>query len=90
MFIRAVRALGNEEDPKKIDLSGILPQAVIMSVHIAASTTAGKPLSGNEWLAVQNACNLADRLEEARKKVSSPIEKHGAVVNIATSDIHLR
>ena len=70
MFIRSVRALGNEEDIKKVNLNGILPQAAIMSVHIAASTTSGKKLSDNEWRAVQNACDLSDRLEEARKKVS--------------------
>ncbi|KAL5488240.1 PRP31 [Sanghuangporus weigelae] len=69
MFIRSVRALGNAEDPKKVDLNGILPQAAIMSVHIAASTTPGKKLPENEWLAVQNACDLADRLEDARKKI---------------------
>ena len=70
MFIRSVRALGNSDDPKKVDLSGVLPQAAIMSVHIAASTSSGKKLPESEWLAVQNACDLADRLEEARKKVS--------------------
>ncbi|EJD00962.1 Nop domain-containing protein [Fomitiporia mediterranea MF3/22] len=70
MFIRSVRALGNSDDPKKVDLSGVLPQAAIMSVHIAASTSSGKKLAESEWLAVQNACDLADRLEEARKKAS--------------------
>ena len=70
MFIRTVRLLGNSEDPTKIDLSGVLPSAVIMSVLIASSTTTGRKLSDSEWLAVQNACDLADRLEEARKKVS--------------------
>ena len=69
MFIRTVRALGNSEDPTKVDLSGVLPPAVIMSVLVTATTTSGQNLSEGEWLTVQNACDLADRLEEARKKV---------------------
>lgn len=70
MYIRSVRALGNAEDPTKVNLQGILPPAIIMSVLVTATTTAGQPLSEAEWQAVQRACDLADRLEEARKKVS--------------------
>ncbi|THH12314.1 hypothetical protein EW145_g27 [Phellinidium pouzarii] len=68
MFIRSVRVLGNNEDPTKVDLSGVLPPAVIMSVLVTATTTSGQALSDGEWVAVQKACNLADRLEEARRK----------------------
>lgn len=71
MFIRSVRVLGNSEDPTKVDLSGVLPPAVIMSVLVTATTTSGQKLSDAEWNAVQKACDLADRLEEARKKVNS-------------------
>jgi U4/U6 small nuclear ribonucleoprotein PRP31 len=52
-----------------VNLNGILPPAVIMSVVVTASTTSGRQLSDNEWKAIQKACNLADRLEDARKKV---------------------
>lgn len=69
MYIKAVRALANSEDPTKVDLSNVLPGAVVMSVLITATTTAGKPLPNSQWLAVERACNLADRLEEARKKI---------------------
>ncbi|KAJ7368127.1 hypothetical protein DFH08DRAFT_15150 [Mycena albidolilacea] len=69
MYIRSVRALANEDDPTKVDLSGILPAAIIMSVVVTATTTSGKTLSEAEWTAVQRACDLADRLEEARKKI---------------------
>ncbi|KAK7049672.1 U4/U6-U5 snRNP complex subunit prp31 [Paramarasmius palmivorus] len=69
MYIRAVLALGNNEDLTKVDLSGVLPPAVIMSVVVTATTTSGKQLSEAEWQAVQRACELADRLEEARKKI---------------------
>ncbi|KAJ6509969.1 hypothetical protein C8R47DRAFT_1173721 [Mycena vitilis] len=68
-YIRTVRALANEEDPTKVDMSGILPAAIIMSVVVTATTTSGKQLSDAEWTAVQRACDLADRLEEARKKI---------------------
>jgi U4/U6 small nuclear ribonucleoprotein PRP31 len=69
MYIRSVRALGNNEDLTKVDLTGILPPAVIMSVVVTATTTSGKQLTENEWAAVQRACDLADRLEDARKKI---------------------
>ncbi|KAF8076220.1 hypothetical protein FPV67DRAFT_1617815 [Lyophyllum atratum] len=69
MFIRSVRVLGNHEDPTKVDLAGILPPAVIMSVFVTATTTSGKPLTDSDWAAVERACDLADRLEEARKKI---------------------
>jgi U4/U6 small nuclear ribonucleoprotein PRP31 len=41
-----------------------------MSVVITATTTTGKLLADADWAAVERACDLADRLEEARKKVS--------------------
>uniref|UniRef100_A0A0W0FCE3 Nop domain-containing protein n=1 Tax=Moniliophthora roreri TaxID=221103 RepID=A0A0W0FCE3_MONRR len=69
MYIRAVLTLGNNEDLTKVDLSGVLPSAVIMSVVVTATTTPGKPLTEVQWAAVQRACELADRLEEARKKI---------------------
>ena len=73
MYIRSVRALGNAEDPTKVGLQGILPPAIIMSVLVTATTTSGQPLSDAEWEAVQRACDLADRLEEARKRVCAKL-----------------
>ncbi|KAJ3789686.1 hypothetical protein GGU10DRAFT_342576 [Lentinula aff. detonsa] len=69
MFIRSVRALANTEDLTKVDLAGVLPPAIIMSVVVTATTTSGRQLTEAEWAAVQRACDLADRLEEARKKI---------------------
>ena len=40
-----------------------------MSVMITATTTTGAPLPESEWEAVQRACDLAENLEEVRKKV---------------------
>ncbi|KAL1735827.1 hypothetical protein EV714DRAFT_233204 [Schizophyllum commune] len=71
MYIRSVRTLGNHEDLTAVDLQGVLPPAVIMSVSMTATTSAGRQLSDSEWQAVQRACDLADRLEESRKKIFS-------------------
>jgi U4/U6 small nuclear ribonucleoprotein PRP31 len=57
------------QDPTKVDLAGVLPSAVVMSVLVTATTTAGQPLSEHSWAMVQQACDLADHLEEVRKKV---------------------
>jgi len=59
------------QDPTKVNLQGILPAAVIMSVLVTATTTSGQTLPVAEWAAVERACDLADRLEEARKKVGT-------------------
>ncbi|KAI0347438.1 Nop domain-containing protein [Trametopsis cervina] len=69
MYIRSVRAMANSEDPTKVNLTAFLPSAIVMSVMITATTTTGQPLPENEWKAVERACDLADDLEEARKKI---------------------
>ena len=62
-----------------------------MSVVVTATTTSGKQLSDPDWRSVQRACDLADHLEEARKKVHTslfyvpPIENHFLYI-----DIHVR
>ncbi|KIY72939.1 Nop domain-containing protein [Cylindrobasidium torrendii FP15055 ss-10] len=68
-YIRAVRTLANHENLTKVDLQGVLPPAIIMSVMVTATTSPGKQLSNAAWGAVSRACDLADRLEEARKKI---------------------
>ena len=40
-----------------------------MSVLVTATTTPGQPLTLQAWKVVSDACDLADRLEDARKKV---------------------
>lgn len=42
-----------------------------MSVAVTATTTRGKMLADSDWQAVSMACDLADRLEAARAKVST-------------------
>ena len=60
------------QDPTKVDLTGVLPPAIIMSVLVTATTTNGQSLSDSEWKVVERACDLADKLEEAKRKVCSP------------------
>ena len=59
----------HQQELAKADLAGVLPPAIIMSVLITSTNTSGRPLSNPEWTAVQRACDLADGLEAARKKV---------------------
>lgn len=40
-----------------------------MSVLVTATTTKGEQLTSQGWKIVADACDLADRLEDARKKV---------------------
>ena len=61
------------QDPTKVDLTGVLPSAIIMSVLVTATTTHGQRLSDSEWKVVERACDLTDKLEEARKKVDNSL-----------------
>lgn len=88
MYIRTVRALANHDDPTKVNLAGILPPAIIMSVLVTATTTHGQPLSEVEWKTVQKACDLADRLEEARKRVCKITLSFSELMAIL--DLHVR
>ena len=62
-----------KKDPTRADLKEI-PAAVVMSVLMAATTSAGQKLSDPEWQSVERACDLADRLEKVRTKVKSIID----------------
>ena len=53
-----------------------------MSVLVTATTTPGQPLTPQAWKVVSDACDLADRLEEARKKVVFPIICHASWADI--------
>ena len=67
-----------------------------MSVLVTATTSSGQPLTEAAWQAVERACDLADRLEEARKKVRInllvPTLPHpGAkILKYLIADIHVR
>jgi hypothetical protein len=62
-----------------------------MSVMITATTTTGAPLPEGEWEAVQRACDLADNLEEVRKKVRRTLFLAVSMILIVPlPDIHVR
>jgi len=46
------------QDPTKVDLSGVLPSAVIMSVLVTATATHGQRLSDSEWIVAERAVTL--------------------------------
>lgn len=60
-----------------------------MSVMITATTTQGQQLPESEWEAVQRACDLADNLEEARKKVRLAVPAQSHKYQLST-DFHVR
>lgn len=80
MFIRAVRALGNDQDLTKAHLNSVLPPAIVMTVAVTATTTRGHSLSDSEWRAVIEACDLEERLDDARKKIFSYVQSRMTVL----------
>lgn len=73
LYIKTVRAIGNSDDPTNAGLENVLSGPMRMSVLIMATTSRGRTLTDVEWLTIQNACDLADRLDEARRVVSLTI-----------------
>ncbi|KAG8695247.1 U4/U6-U5 snRNP complex subunit prp31 [Ceratobasidium sp. 394] len=71
MFIRTVRAIGNPPDlvAASQSISDVVPPAIRMTIAVTATTTRGGELTSAAWQSVQNACALADRLEDARKTI---------------------
>jgi U4/U6 small nuclear ribonucleoprotein PRP31 len=80
MFIRSVRALGNDADLTKPNLSSVLPAAIMMTVAVTATTTKGKPLPQNEWEAVLRACDLEERLDDARKRIFNYVQSRMTIL----------
>jgi U4/U6 small nuclear ribonucleoprotein PRP31 len=67
--MHAVLTLGNASDLTKVPLQGVLTPAVIMTVSMTASATRGRTLAEDEWQRVQDGCEAAKSLKEARDKV---------------------
>ncbi|KAF9519195.1 hypothetical protein BS47DRAFT_1370810 [Hydnum rufescens UP504] len=79
-FIRSARALGNESDLTKAHLSAVLPAAILMTVAVTATTTRGRPLGQSEWEAVLSACDLEERLDNARKTIFNYVQSRMTVL----------
>lgn len=67
-YARTVKAIGNETDIAKVDLS-FLPSATVMVISVTQSTTNGKPLPEEELGMTIEACDMAYALDDARRKV---------------------
>ena len=70
-FVRAVQALGNDEDLTKASLQSILPHGTVVVISMTASTTKGRPLPELEWKRVDEAAELVFELENERRNVSA-------------------
>ena len=60
-----------------------------MTVTIAATTTKGQVLPASAWESVQKACDLADNLEDARRKVRNHrirVQKFGLFIPSSYAD----
>ncbi|GAB1518886.1 small nuclear ribonucleoprotein [Rhizoctonia solani] len=82
MFIRTVRAIGNPPDlvTAAQSISDVVPPAIRMTIAVTATTTRGEELSPASWQSVQDACALADRLEEARKTIFNYVRSRMSIL----------
>ncbi|ORY93750.1 pre-mRNA-processing factor 31 [Syncephalastrum racemosum] len=78
-YARTVKAIGNETDIAKIDLS-FLPSATVMVISVTQSTTVGKPLPEEELEMTFEACDMARALDDARHKIMSYVESRMSVI----------
>ncbi|ESQ29467.1 hypothetical protein EUTSA_v10023432mg [Eutrema salsugineum] len=79
-YARVVKKIGNETDLTLVDLKGLLPSAIIMTVSVTASTTKGNPLPEDILQKTMDACDRALDLDSARKKVLDFVEsKMGSI-----------
>lgn len=68
-YARTVKRIANQDDITKVDLHDILPSATVMVVVVTGTTTEGRALTESEWLACDEACDLAFELERAKATV---------------------
>ncbi|CAK9300160.1 unnamed protein product [Gordionus sp. m RMFG-2023] len=75
-YILTVKELGNDLEKSKSssELQKILTHATIMVVSVTASTTQGTLLEDNEFKQVDDACDLAINLNDAKMKILHFVE----------------
>lgn len=57
-----------------MDLKSFLPTATVMVITVTATTTNGRPLSEEEMMKVDEACEMALKLDAAKRTVSSSLK----------------
>jgi U4/U6 small nuclear ribonucleoprotein PRP31 len=73
-YANAVKRIGNQTDITMVDLSDILPAAIIMIVSVTASTTEGTPLEEDQMGRVIEACDEMLALEQDRIRILGYVE----------------
>jgi len=73
-YLNTVHALGNELEAGKIEFLEFLPAATRMVVSVTASTTQGEPLEQNEIDLLNEACEMAADLTDAKIKIFQYVE----------------
>ncbi|KAF9324731.1 U4/U6 small nuclear ribonucleoprotein Prp31 [Podila minutissima] len=73
-YARTVKRIANQEDITKVNLHDILPSATVMVVVVTGTTTEGRTLTDSEWLACEEACDLAFELERAKATIIEYVE----------------
>ena len=65
-YARCVQRIGNEENVVDVDLEGVVPRHVQMTVSVSASTTDGQPLPAADLERTFEACRMMEVLDAAR------------------------
>jgi U4/U6 small nuclear ribonucleoprotein PRP31 len=74
-YLKVVKEIGNQMDMTNgVDLATVLPNALVISVSMTASTTSGQPLSELELEQCMRACDEAAALDDARAKILQFVE----------------
>ncbi|KHN84540.1 U4/U6 small nuclear ribonucleoprotein Prp31 [Toxocara canis] len=82
-YLAVAKLLGNDISTKgqnKQILSEILAPATCIVVSVTASTTQGKPLDADELYAVQEACDLAEKMHNDRLNMYRLVESRMALI----------
>lgn len=73
-YIRVVKAIGNELDLTRIDLTELLPANTIMVVSVTATTSSGAALPEDTLRRVMEACDVALALDAAKQRILAYVE----------------
>jgi U4/U6 small nuclear ribonucleoprotein PRP31 len=68
-YAKVVKRIGNEMDLTQVELEDLLPAASIMVTTVTATTTAGRPLSGEVLAKVEQGCDMALQLDDDKQQV---------------------
>ena len=79
-YARVVARIGNEESVIDVDLDGVVPRHVQMTVSVSASTTDGEPLAAGELARVLDACAMMEALHTDRDTLTGFVGSRMALV----------